>query len=334
MRAYEIVSPDGIDTLTLADRPSPEPGHGEVLVRMRASSVNYRDLVTVEDPGPRNISYPRVPNSDGAGKVIAVGSGVTEFAPGDRIAGCFFRRWIDGPITADAMASALGGALDGVLAEEVVFPADGVVRIPDHLSYEQAATLPCAGLTAWHALVEKGGVKAGETVLLLGTGGVSIFALQFAAMHGARVIITSSSDEKLDRARALGAWETINYRQTPDWEARVRELTDGEGVDHVVEVGGAGTLEKSVASAQIGGHVALIGILTGGVMNPVGIMRGSLRMNGIYVGSRAMFTAMNDAIAANKLAPVIDHVVAFEDARQAYHDMRAAGHFGKIVISV
>jgi NADPH:quinone reductase-like Zn-dependent oxidoreductase len=334
LRAYEIVSPDGIDTLTLADRPSPEPGHGEVLVRMRASSVNYRDLVTVEDPGPRNISYPRVPNSDGAGKVIAVGSGVTEFAPGDRVAGCFFRRWIDGPITADAMASALGGALDGVLAEEVVFPADGVVRIPDHLSYEQAATLPCAGLTAWHALVEKGGVKAGETVLLLGTGGVSIFALQFAAMHGARVIITSSSDEKLDRARALGAWETINYRQTPDWEARVRELTDGEGVDHVVEVGGAGTLEKSVASARIGGHVALIGILTGGVMNPVGIMRGSLRMNGIYVGSRAMFTAMNDAIAANKLAPVIDHVVAFEDARQAYHDMRAAGHFGKIVISV
>ena len=334
MRAYEIVSPDGIDTLTLADRPSPEPGHGEVLVRMRASSVNYRDLVTVEDPGPRNISYPRVPNSDGAGEVVAVGPGVTEFAPGDRVAGCFFRRWVDGPITARAMASALGGALDGVLAEEVVFPADGVVRIPDHLSYEQAATLPCAGLTAWHALVEKGGVKAGETVLLLGTGGVSIFALQFAAMHGARARVTSSSDKKLDRARALGAWETINYRQTPDWETRVRELTDGEGVDHVVEVGGAGTLEKSVASARVGGHVALIGILTGGVMNPVGIMRGSLRLNGIYVGSRAMCTAMNDAIAANTLEPVIDHVVAFEDARQAYHDMRAAGHFGKIVISV
>ena len=328
MRAYEIVSPDGIDTLTLADRPSPEPGHGEVLVRMRASSVNYRDPVTVEDPGPR------VPNSDGAGEVVAVGPGVTEFAPGDRVAGCFFRRWVDGPITARAMASALGGALDGVLAEEVVFPADGVVRIPDHLSYEQAATLPCAGLTAWHALVEKGGVKAGETVLLLGTGGVSIFALQFAAMHGARAIVTSSSDKKLDRARALGAWETINYRQTPDWETRVRELTDGEGVDHVVEVGGAGTLEKSVASARVGGHVALIGILTGGVMNPVGIMRGSLRLSGIYVGSRAMCTAMNDAIAANTLEPVIDHVVAFEDARQAYHDMRAAGHFGKIVISV
>ncbi len=247
MRAYEIVSPDGIDTLTLADRPSPEPGHGEVLVRMRASSVNYRDLVTVEDPGPRNISYPRVPNSDGAGEVVAVGPGVTEFAPGDRVAGCFFRRWVDGPITARAMASALGGALDGVLAEEVVFPADGVVRIPDHLSYEQAATLPCAGLTAWHALVEKGGVKAGETVLLLGTGGVSIFALQFAAMHGARAIVTSSSDKKLDRARALGAWETINYRQTPVWETRVRELTDGEGVDHVVELRAAGTLAKSVA---------------------------------------------------------------------------------------
>jgi NADPH:quinone reductase-like Zn-dependent oxidoreductase len=334
VKAYEIVSPDGINTLAIADRPTPEPGHGEVLVRIRASAVNYRDLVTVEDPAPRGIPYPRVPNSDGAGDVVAVGQGVTTVKAGDRVAGCFFRRWVDGPITADAMASALGGALDGVLAEEVVFAADGVVPIPDHLSYAQAATLPCAGLTAWHALVEKGGVKAGETVLLLGTGGVSIFALQFAAMHGARAIITSSSDEKLARAKTLGAWETINYRATPDWETRVKELTDGTGVDHVVEVGGAGTLEKSVASARVGGHVALIGILTGGVMNPVGIMRGSLRMNGIYVGSRAMFTAMNRAIDANKLEPIIDHKVAFEDARQAYHEMRAAGHFGKIVITM
>lgn len=333
MKAYEIVSPDGVDALGMSERASPEPGHGQVLVRVHASSINYRDLLTVEDPVSRKLPYPRIPNSDCAGEVIGVGSGVTDIKPGDRVAGCFFQRWVDGPVTADAMASALGGAIDGVLAEEVVLNENGVVRIPDHMSYQQAATLPCAALTAWHALVEKGQLRAGETVLLLGTGGVSIFGLQIAAMHGAQAIITSSSDAKLERARAMGAWQTVNYRETPDWETRVLDLTDGKGVDHVVEVGGAGTLEKSIASVRVGGHIALIGVLTGGTINPTLLMRNSIRLHGIYVGSQAMFASMNRAFSAAKLEPVIDEEIPFESARDAFHSMRRAGHFGKIVVT-
>jgi NADPH:quinone reductase-like Zn-dependent oxidoreductase len=334
MKAYEIVGADGIDALRLADRPRPKPGHGEVLVRIRASSINYRDLMTIRDPESRALPYPRIPNSDGAGEVLAVGPGVTRFAPGDRVAGTFFQRWDDGPITADAMASALGGALDGVLAEEVALEERGLVRIPAHLSFEEAATLPCAAITAWHALIEKGGLRAGETVLLLGTGGVSIFALQFAALHGARPVVISSSDAKLERARSLGAWRTVNYRATPDWNRAVLDITEGLGVDHVVEVGGAGTLERSIAACRIGGHIALIGVLTGGQINPTPIMRKSLTVHGIYVGSRAMFEAMNRAIAAAGLRPVIDRRFAFADARAAYHHMQAAGHFGKIVVTL
>lgn len=334
MRAWEIVSDRGVDALALADRPAPEPGPGQVLVRMRASAINYRDLLTVESPAARNLPYPRTPNSDGAGDVTAVGAGVTRFAPGDRVASCFFQRWTDGGITPDAMASALGGALDGVLAEEVALSEDGVVAVPEGLDYREAAALPCAALTAWHALVEKGRVKAGETVLLLGTGGVSIFALQFAVMHGARAIVVSSSDAKRERAEALGAWRTLNYRERPEWQDDARALTGGAGVDHVVEVGGAGTLERSVAAARAGGHVALIGVLTGGAVDPVPIMRNSLTVNGIYVGSRAMFLRMNRAIAAAGTKPVIDRTYGFADARAAFHDMRAAGHFGKLVIDV
>ena len=334
MKAYEIVGTEGIDALRLADRPTPEPGLGEVLVRIRASSVNYRDLMTILDPESRALPYPRVPNSDGAGEVLAVGPGATRFAPGDRVASTFFQRWDDGPITADAMASALGGALDGVLAEEVTLGERGLVSIPAHLSFEEAATLPCAALTAWHALIEKGRLKAGETVLLLGTGGVSIFALQFAVLHGARPVVISSSDAKLERARRLGAWQTVNYRATPDWDRAVLDITDGLGVDHVVEVGGAGTLERSIAACRIGGHIALIGVLTGGQINPTPIMRKSLTVHGIYVGSRAMFEAMNRAIAAAELRPVIDRRCAFDEARAAYHHMQAAGHLGKIVITL
>ncbi len=333
MKAYEIVSPDGVDALKLSDRPTPTPDHGEVLVRVHASSINYRDLLTIEDPVARNLPYPRIPNSDCAGEVIGVGPGVTSVQAGDRVAGCFFQRWVDGPVTPDAMASALGGAIDGVLAEEVVLNENGVVRIPDHMSYQQAATLPCAALTAWHALVEKGQLKAGETVLLLGTGGVSIFALQIAAMHGAQAIVTSSSDAKLERARAMGAWQMVNYRETPDWEKRVHDLTNGQGVDHVVEVGGAGTLEKSIASVRVGGHIALIGVLTGGTINPTLLMRNSIRLHGIYVGSHAMFKSMNRAFSAAELEPVIDQEFPFDGAREAFHNMRQAGHFGKLVIS-
>ena len=332
MRAWEIVSNDGIDALSLAGRPEPQPGPGQIAVRMRASSINYRDLLTVEAPAARNFPFPRVPNSCGAGEVIAAGPGCSRFAPGDRVASCFFQRWNDGGITPGAMASALGGALDGVLAEEVVLEEDGAVAAPAHMDWRQAATLPCAALTAWHALAEKGRVKAGETVLLLGTGGVSIFALQFAVMHGARAIVVSSSDAKRRRAEALGAWRTLNYRDTPEWHDAVLGMTGGEGVDHVIEVGGAGTLERSLAAARVGGHVALIGVLTGGAAVPTAIMRKSLTVHGIYVGSRTMFEAMNRAMEAARLEPVIDRTYAFADARAAFHDMRSAGHFGKLVI--
>lgn len=332
MRAYEIVSDGGIDSLRLAERPTPEPRHGEVLVRMRASSLNYRDLMMVRDPVARGLSYPRIPNSDGAGEVVAVGSGVSRFAPGDRVAGCFFQRWEDGDITADGMANALGGAIDGVLVEEVVLNERGLVLIPDHMSFVEAATLPCAALTAWHGLVEKGGLKAGETVLCIGTGGVSIFALQIAAMHGAQAIVISSSDAKLERAKEMGAWRTINYNTTPEWQDAVRQATGGRGVDHVVEVGGAGTLPRSIASARIGGHLALIGVLTGGQIDPSLIFRNSLRISGIYVGSRAMFERMNRAFAATGLRPAVDKTFAFDEAKAAFHYLQAAGHIGKVVI--
>jgi NADPH:quinone reductase-like Zn-dependent oxidoreductase len=232
------------------------------------------------------------------------------------------------------MASALGGEIDGVLAEEANLKAGGLVKIPDHLSYAEAATLPCAGLTAWRALVDVGRLKAGDTVLLLGTGGVSIFALQFASLMGARVIITSSSEEKLERARALGAWQTVNYRATPDWEKPVLEMTEGRGVDLTVEVGGAGTLQRSIAATRIAGTIAFIGVLAGGEVNPRPIMGKSLTVQGIYVGSRNLFRAMNRAIAASGLRPVIDRSFGFDAAPEAYRAMKAAGHFGKLVIEV
>jgi NADPH:quinone reductase-like Zn-dependent oxidoreductase len=334
MRAWQIVSNKGIDALKLADCTSPEPGPGEVKVKVRASSINYRDLGTVRDPEARKLPYPRIPNSDAAGEVVAVGAGVTGIKPGDRVASCFFQRWVDGACSAEAMASALGGALDGVLAEEVVLKADGVVPVPPHLSFEAAATLPCAALTAWNALVEAARVKAGDTVLLLGTGGVSIFALQFATLLGARAIVTSSSDEKLERARKLGAWQTVNYRRTPDWDRAVLDFTDGTGVDATVEVGGAGTLPKTVIATRVAGTISLIGVLSGGLIDPAQAMRKSIKVQGIYVGSRRMFTDMNRAIAAHGMNPVIDRTFAFEDARAAYHAMQAAGHFGKLVIKV
>lgn len=332
MKAWEIAGDGGIDALALVNRPSPEPGPGQVTVRVRANSINFRDLNTVRVPGRMGVKPPRIPNSDGAGDVIAVGAGVTAVNVGDRVAGCFFQNWASGAVSATAMASAQGGLIDGMLAEEVVLNEKGVVPIPAHLDYAQAATLPCAALTAWNALVVQGGLKAGDRVLLLGTGGVSIFALQFCALMGAQAIITSKSDEKLGRARAMGAWQTINYAETADWAAAVNGLTGGRGVDHVVEVGGAGTLEQSIDAVRIGGHIALIGVLTAGSINPTPILRKSIRLNGIYVGSQSMFQDMNAAIEAGGLEPVIDQQFAFADAPDAYRCMEAAGHFGKIVI--
>lgn len=338
MRAWQIQTTEGPDGLKLAELSLPDPGPGEVRVRLRANAINYRDLSVISDPAARGIELPRIPNSDGAGEVLAVGAGVPSgpggFAPGDRVAGCFFQNWIDGPCSAEAMASAMGGEIEGVLAEERNLRADGLVKIPDHLSFAEAATLPCAALTAWRALVPVGKLKAGDTVLLLGTGGVSIFALQFATLMGARVIITSSSDEKLAKAKALGAWQTVNYRTTPDWEQAVLEMTEGRGVDLTVEVGGAGTLEKSIAATRIAGTIGFIGVLAGGEVNPRPIMSKSLTVQGIYVGSRNLFRDMNKAIAAAELHPVIDRSFAFEDAPEAYRTMKAAGHFGKLVIEI
>jgi NADPH:quinone reductase-like Zn-dependent oxidoreductase len=334
VKAWRIENDDGIDALNLVDMEIGDPGPGEVRVRMHTSSINRRDMNTVLAPSARNTPLPRIPNSDGAGEVVAVGAGVTEFKPGDRVASCFFKRWPAGRITASVMASALGGAEEGMLSEETILPQGALVHLPEHLSWDEAGTLTCAGVTAWHGLVSRGGLKAGDSVLLLGTGGVSIFALQFAKMMGARVIITSKSDEKLERARALGADETINYSDTPEWDAAVMDLTDGVGVDHVVEVGGAGTLQKSVASLAFGGHIALIGVLTQGELNPYPLLGKSGRISGIYVGSREMFQNMNAAITASGMKPVIDRTFDFDDARAAYHCMQGDGHFGKIVIRI
>lgn len=334
MKVWRIETTEGLQGLKPARLELPEPGPGELRVRLRANAINYRDLSVISDPAVRGIPLPRIPNSDGAGEVVAVGAGVTDVAPGDRVASCFFQDWIGGPCTPEAMASALGGALDGVLAEEANLKAAGVVKLPDHLSYAEAATLPCAALTAWRALVEVGRLKAGDTVLLLGTGGVSIFALQFATLMGARTIVTSSSDAKLERARALGAWRTVNYRTTPDWEKEVLALTGGRGADLTVEVGGPGTLAKSIAATRVAGTIAFIGVLAGGQVDPRPIMAKSLTVQGIYVGSRNLFRQMNRAIAAAGLKPVIDRTFAFDEAPEAYRAMKAAGHFGKLVIEI
>lgn len=332
MKAWQIVSDKGIDALNFADVETPEPGPGEVRVRIEANSINFRDLATILDPVARNLPYPRVPNSDGAGVVTAIGPGVTSVKVGDVVASSFFQDWIDGGISAAGMASALGGALDGVLAEEVILKERGVIPVPKDYTPTEAATLPCAALTAWHALVEVGNVKAGDTVLLLGTGGVSIFALQFAKVMGARIIITSSSDEKLERAKALGAHELINYKRTPEWQDEAVKLTGGKGVDVTVEVGGAGTVARSVEATRVGGTVGLIGILTGGEFNPTSVMRKSIRMQGIYVGSTRMFAEMNRAIDLHRIKPVIGETVPFDEAPRAYHKMKSQSHFGKIAI--
>lgn len=336
MRAWEIVSAGGVDALNLAERPLPAPGPGQVAIKVHASSINYRDLTTIEEPVSRGLPFPTVPNSDAAGEVIAVGAGVTTFEPGDSVMSCFFEDWAGGPISKAAMGSALGGARQGVLAEHVVLDAGGVIAMPAHLDFEEAATLPCAGLTAWHALTRPAQVRSGETVLLLGTGGVSVFAQQFCNIMGARTIVTSSSDEKLERMRDLGASDLVNYRTTPEWDARVLELTDGVGVDRVIEVGGPGTLQRSINAVRVGGAISLIGVLTGagGEIAPTDLMRKSISLRGIYVGSYDMFAEMNRAIAVHQLKPVVSETFAFEDAKSAYHRMRGAGHFGKMVINV
>lgn len=333
MRAWRIENDNGIEALKLIDVDIHQPGPGEVRFRVMASSINRRDFNTVRAPMARNTPLPRIPNSDAAGEVVSVGEGVRNFQPGDRVASCFFMRWQAGRMEGPIMASALGGAEEGMLSEEAVLPETALVHVPNHLSWEEAGTLTCAGVTAWNALVEQGGLTAGDTVLVMGTGGVSIFALQFSKMMGAKAIVISKSDAKLERARSIGADETVNYATTPDWEKAVLDLTDGRGVDQVVEVGGAGTLQKSIEAVGFGGHIGLIGVLTEGDVNPLPLLSKSIRLTGIYVGSREMFKKMNAAISANLLRPVVDQTYEFGDARAAFKSMGEDKHFGKIVIT-
>jgi NADPH:quinone reductase-like Zn-dependent oxidoreductase len=337
MKAYEIRNDrPGLDALTLVERPEPQLSAGQVLVKMHAASLNYRDLLVAKGAYGSQQFKPIVPLSDGAGEVVAVGEGVTRVQVGDRVAGIFMQTYLSGELTPEKANSALGGAIDGVLAEYVAFEQQGVVKFPEHLSYEEAATLPCAAVTAWNALIAEAQLKAGETVLLLGTGGVSIFALQFAKMMGARTILTSSSDEKLERARQLGADDVINYKVTPDWEEKVWALTNARGVDFVVEVGGSDTLSKSLRAVRYNGKIALIGVLTGlaGDVSTGAILHKHVRVQGIYVGSRDMFEDMNRAIAQQKMSPVADRIFAFNEAREALAYLESGAHFGKVVIRV
>jgi NADPH:quinone reductase-like Zn-dependent oxidoreductase len=303
-------------------------------VRVHAASLNYRDLLIAEGRyGGGPLRLPLVPLSDGAGEVIEVGPGVTRVAPGDRVAGTFFQNSVDGPFAA---SNALGSALDGVLAEQVLFDAEGVVKFPAALSFEEAATLPCAGVTAWVSLIEKGKLEPDERVLVMGTGGVSIFALQFAKSVGAQVLLTSRSDEKLARAHSLGADGLINTHKMPDWDVGVRELSIGRGVDHVVEVGGAETLPLSLRALRDGGQIALVGLLSGAPANPelAAEVGRKIRVDSIYVGGRTHFEAMNEAITRFNIHPVIDRHFPFEDARDAYAYLKSGQHFGKVVIRI
>ena len=333
MRVWQISS-FGIDSLEFAERPAPASGPGEILVRVRAVSLNFRDLMMVKGLYNPKLRLPRIPCSDGAGDVAAVGEGVTAWKPGDRVAGIFMQNWLDGPITAAKTKGALGGDIDGMLAEYVVLKESGLVRIPEHLSFQEAATLPCAAVTAWNALAS-GDVKPGSTVLIQGTGGVSIFALQFARLRGARVLGVSSSDEKLERASAIGLDAGLNYRDNPDWDRWAFDQTGGDGVDLVVEVGGLGTLTRSLRAIRMGGTIAQIGVLAAGTEGiPLGlILHKWSRIHGIYVGSRKDFVEMNRAISLAELRPVGEEF-DWSQAREVLERMEEGSHFGKMVLTV
>jgi NADPH:quinone reductase-like Zn-dependent oxidoreductase len=334
MRVYQYGAAPGIDSLHQAERPTPAPAAGQVLLRVRAVSLNYKDLFMARGIPPR--TQPLIPISDGAGEVVETGPGVTRVKAGDRVAAIVAQSWVAGRLTESALRSVLGTSIDGMLAEYVALSEEGVVPVPANLSDEEAATLPCAAVTAWNALTGHAAVKAGDTVLVQGSGGVSIFALQFATLLGARVIATSSSDQKLERMRALGAAAGINYKTTPAWEEEVLRLTGGRGVDHVVEVGGAGTLEKSFRASRLRATISLVGVLTGleGTVNPLPVLTKGLRLQGSTVGPREVFEDMNRAITQHGLRPVIDRVFPFEEAREALRYLESGAHFGKVVIRV
>ena len=336
MKVFQLESGTGLDALCLIEKSEPEPTYRQVVIRVYATALNYRDLVVAQGGYGPTVKYPLIPMSDGAGEVVAIGEGVTRVKVGDRVAGIFFQKWLDGSLTKEKLKSGLGGNINGMLAEYVTLHEDGLVILPDHLSYEEGATLPCAAVTAWHALMTQSKITAGERVLLLGTGGVSIFALQFAKVHGAEVIITSSSDEKLHHVQELGADVIINYKTTPEWHKEIYKLTERNGVDRVIEVGGAGTLAKSMQAVRVGGTISLIGILAGAKaeVNPLPVIMKNLNLQGIYVGSRDMFESMNQAISLHKIKPIIDRVFPFEEAKEAYSYLQSGAHFGKVVIKL
>jgi NADPH:quinone reductase-like Zn-dependent oxidoreductase len=335
MRAFQLPQATGIDALVKIDLLEPKPAYRQVLVKVAACSLNFRDLAIVLGRYRMPTKPSVIPLSDGAGEVVEVGPGVTRVKVGDRVAGNFFQRWYGGNASADTQASALGGSIDGMLADYVVLEEDGLVKLPAHLSFEEGASLPCAAVTAWNALVEHGRLIAGQSVLVQGTGGVSIFALQFSRMLGAQVIATSSSDAKLERARKLGASDGVNYKATPEWDKAVVQLTGGVGVDQVVEVGGAGTIAKSLGAIRVGGKISMIGVLSGAAdLNPMLILGKRANIQGISVGSTQMFEAMNRAITVAGMRPVIDKVFGFDDTKAAFRHLESAQHFGKIVVAL
>jgi len=333
VRAWRFTGGFGPENLKIVELPDPVPGPGEVVVRVRACSLNYRDLAVMRGAYGGNVKPPLIPLSDGAGEVVEAGPGVTRVKAGDQVAAIFMQDWREGPLDETKANSALGGAIDGMMAEKVCLKAEGLVRYPSHLSFEEAATLPCAAVTAWNALFRSGSLKPGESVLLQGTGGVSIFALQFVKMAGARAIATSGSDGKIVRLQTMGADAVINYKTTPEWDKPVKQLTGGIGVDHVVEVGGAGTLPLTSKSVRRGGHIALIGVLAGrGEFDPRLMMLKSARLQGVFVGSREMFEEMNRAISLACMRPVVDRVFEFEELPDAFSYMASGAHFGKICV--
>jgi NADPH:quinone reductase-like Zn-dependent oxidoreductase len=335
MKLYELRA-FGLENLVPAERPAPTPQPHEVVVRLRAVSLNYRDLLIVRGHYNPKMKLPRVPLSDGAGEIVAAGPDVTAWKPGDRVVIPFMPDWLEGPVAPAKTATALGGDVDGLLREFATVRADALLPVPAHLGFEEAAALPCAGVTAWNGLFVSGHLQPGQTLLLQGTGGVSLFGLQFGLMAGATVILTSSDDAKLERARKIGAQHTINYRQQPEWDKKVLEITGGRGVDLTLEVGGGDTLAPTLRATRAGGEVSIIGVLSGleSKLNLGPVLHHSLSLHGIYVGSREMFAQMNQAIERQQLRPVIDRIFSLAQAAEAFRHLESGRHFGKIVIRI